>query len=148
MGANQERDYFPPSGKTGRMVFLIYGFFVLSGMFGLVYEVIWDRYLIGFIGVTSHAVIVKAPVWGSRSYAKWCWLIMDESKHQATIPRSYLRSGFLPLIILQNTAGTCHHKLFTAQGAVRYLIMLVAIPAVRVGLPADSTRQSTIRVPR
>ncbi len=55
MITGQQRDFSPPAGEGKRVGFLICTFFVLSGMCGLVYEVVWDRYLISFIGVTTYA---------------------------------------------------------------------------------------------
>lgn len=34
---------------------LVYAFFILSGICGLVYEVVWDRYLLTFVGVSTYA---------------------------------------------------------------------------------------------
>ncbi|KPK91966.1 MAG: hypothetical protein AMJ94_06150 [Deltaproteobacteria bacterium SM23_61] len=55
MTHNQEDESIFTSAERRVPSPLIYAFFILSGMCGLVYEVAWDRYLVSFIGVSTYA---------------------------------------------------------------------------------------------
>lgn len=51
---------------------LVYLFFILSGVCGLVYEVVWDRYLMTFIGVSTYAhTVVLATFMGGLALGAW-----------------------------------------------------------------------------
>jgi spermidine synthase len=72
MITDQDKQLLPTSEGTQGMGFLIYIFFVLSGMCGLVYEVVWDRYLVGFIGVTTYAhTVVLTTFMGGLALGSW-----------------------------------------------------------------------------
>ena len=51
---------------------LVYLFFILSGVCGLIYEVVWDRYLMTFIGVSTYAhTVVLATFMGGLALGAW-----------------------------------------------------------------------------
>jgi spermidine synthase len=51
---------------------LVYLFFILSGVCGLVYEVVWDRYLMTFIGASTYAhTVVLATFMGGLALGSW-----------------------------------------------------------------------------
>jgi len=55
-----------------RRASLVYLFFVLSGVCGLVYEVVWDSYLMTFIGVSTYAhTVVLATFMGGLALGAW-----------------------------------------------------------------------------
>ena len=61
---------------------LILGSFFISGVAGLVYQVVWTRYLALFLGHTSYAVIaVLAAFMGGLALGNaWLGVVVDRSR--------------------------------------------------------------------
>jgi spermidine synthase len=114
--------------RHGPVSLVIVGCFFLSGLAGLIYEVVWARQLALFLGITSHAhtAVITAYMAGlaagsfyfgrradrhTRPLIVYAWLEIGVGLYAATTPWlfTYLQTAYVALVDAGNIGSTSGH---------------------------------------